>query len=88
MGCVCCVLQLYNMFPWLKPWVKNLKLMLKNQQIQVEEMKRIIRDLQETLNPQDPRGFIDSFLVRKQIAEVSLHGSTSCPGLKTGVLKV
>ncbi|XP_063045933.1 cytochrome P450 2K1-like [Engraulis encrasicolus] len=61
--------QLYNMFPRLKPWVKNLQQMLKNNEVHVEEMKRIIRGLQETLNPQEPRGFVDSFLVRKQDAE-------------------
>lgn len=59
------------MFPWLKPWVKNLKQMLKNSEVHVKEMKRIINGLQETLNPQELRGFVDSFLVRKQSAEVS-----------------
>ncbi|XP_031420565.1 cytochrome P450 2K1-like isoform X1 [Clupea harengus] len=63
--------QLYNMFPWLKPWVKNLKQMLKNSEVHVKEMKRIINGLQETLNPQELRGFVDSFLVRKQSAEES-----------------
>ncbi|XP_041942712.1 cytochrome P450 2K1-like isoform X1 [Alosa sapidissima] len=63
--------QLYNMFPWLKPWVRNLKQILMNAEVHEEEMKRIIRDLQDTLNPQELRGFVDSFLVRKQSAEES-----------------
>ncbi|KAL2101312.1 hypothetical protein ACEWY4_003073 [Coilia grayii] len=61
--------QLYNMFPRLKPWVKSLQRILRNNEVQKEEMKRIISALQETLNPQDLRGFVDSFLVRKQNAE-------------------
>uniref|UniRef100_A0AAZ3PYG5 Uncharacterized protein n=1 Tax=Oncorhynchus tshawytscha TaxID=74940 RepID=A0AAZ3PYG5_ONCTS len=62
--------QLYNMFPWLGPWLKSRKLLLKNIENNKKEMEELVRGLKETLNPQMCRGFVDSFLVRKQTLEV------------------
>ncbi|CDQ94385.1 unnamed protein product [Oncorhynchus mykiss] len=64
-------IQLYNMFPWLGPWLKSKKLLLKNIENNKKEMEELVRGLKETLNPQMCRGFVDSFLVRKQTLEES-----------------
>ncbi|XP_055754651.1 cytochrome P450 2K1-like isoform X2 [Salvelinus fontinalis] len=64
-------IQLYNMFPWLGPWLKSRKLLLKNIENNKKEMEELVRGLKETLNPQMCRGFVDSFLVRKQTLEES-----------------
>ncbi|KAL0993448.1 hypothetical protein UPYG_G00108030 [Umbra pygmaea] len=62
-------IQVYNMFPWLGPWIKNIKHIKKNVANMKVEVTGIIRGLKETLNPQMCRGFVDSFLVRKQSLE-------------------
>ncbi|XP_029574380.1 cytochrome P450 2K1 [Salmo trutta] len=64
-------IQLYNMFPWLGPLVKNKRLIIKNIADNKEEMKELVKGLKETLNPQMCRGFVDSFLVQKQNLEES-----------------
>eukprot|EP00063_Salmo_salar_P065290 XP_014040125.1 PREDICTED: cytochrome P450 2K1-like [Salmo salar] len=63
-------IQLYNMFPWLGPWLKSRKLLLKNIEKSKKEMEELVRGLKETLNPQMCRGFVDSFLVQQQTLEV------------------
>ncbi|XP_034151480.1 cytochrome P450 2K1-like [Esox lucius] len=62
-------IQIYNMFPWLGPWIKNLMVAKKNIVDWKSEVMEIIRGLKETLNPEMSRGFVDSFLVRKQTLE-------------------
>ncbi|XP_065109227.1 cytochrome P450 2K1-like [Paramisgurnus dabryanus] len=64
-------LQLYNMFPWLGPFLNSKKAILKNALNNKESIKQLISELLETLNPQDSRGFVDSFLIRKQSDEKS-----------------
>ncbi|XP_010897917.4 cytochrome P450 2K1-like [Esox lucius] len=64
-------IQIYNMFPWLGPWIKNLKYIKKNVVGAKADLMEIVRGLKETLNPQMSRGFVDSFLVRKQTLEES-----------------
>ncbi|XP_070958697.1 cytochrome P450 2K1-like isoform X2 [Oncorhynchus clarkii lewisi] len=64
-------IQLYNMFPWLGPWLKSKKLLLKNIENNKKEMEELVRGMKETLNPHMCRGFVDSFLVRKQTLEES-----------------
>ncbi|XP_071022148.1 cytochrome P450 2K1-like [Oncorhynchus clarkii lewisi] len=59
------------MFPWLGPLLKNKTLILKNIADNKGEMEELVRGLKETLNPQMCRGFVDSFLVRKQTLEES-----------------
>uniref|UniRef100_A0AAR2IWS9 Cytochrome P450 2K1-like n=1 Tax=Pygocentrus nattereri TaxID=42514 RepID=A0AAR2IWS9_PYGNA len=65
-------IQVYNMFPWLRSWVRNRKLIMINRENSIKGINRLVERLQETLNPQDCRGLIDCFLVRKQKAEVCL----------------
>ncbi|XP_041735066.2 cytochrome P450 2K1 isoform X2 [Coregonus clupeaformis] len=64
-------IQMYNMFPWLGPWIKNLTRLKKNVADMKMEVTELVRGLKETLNPQMCRGFVDSFLVRKQTLEES-----------------
>ncbi|KAL2101311.1 hypothetical protein ACEWY4_003072 [Coilia grayii] len=63
--------QLYNMFPWLKPLLRNVSHVLKNVADNLKDIQSYINNLQETLNPQDSRGFIDSFLTHQQSKELS-----------------
>nr|XP_055050849.1 cytochrome P450 2K1-like [Misgurnus anguillicaudatus] len=64
-------LRVYNMFPWLGPFLNSKKAILKNAHKNIESIKQLIAELLETLNPQDSRGFVDSFLIRKQSDEKS-----------------
>ncbi|XP_029913577.1 cytochrome P450 2K1-like [Myripristis murdjan] len=64
-------LQLYNTFPWLFKWVGNRKRFHKNGDSMREQMKKLFKHLQETLNAQQCRGFVDSFLAFKQSLEES-----------------
>ncbi|XP_029982357.1 cytochrome P450 2K1-like [Sphaeramia orbicularis] len=64
-------IQLYNMFPQLAGWIKDRKQMLKNLEINVKDVKHLVMALQETLNPDICRGFVDCFLIRKQKEEDS-----------------
>ncbi|XP_068605733.1 cytochrome P450 2K1-like [Brachionichthys hirsutus] len=63
--------QIYNMLPWLGPFIKNWKTMMKNIKENKEEFKRIIADLKESLNPEMCRCFIDAFLMHKLKLEES-----------------
>lgn len=62
---------IYNMFPWLGPCLTNYRHLMKNVEDNKEELRRIIADLKETLNPEMCRCFIDAFLTRKLNLEES-----------------
>uniref|UniRef100_A0A8P4KLN9 Cytochrome P450 2K1 n=1 Tax=Dicentrarchus labrax TaxID=13489 RepID=A0A8P4KLN9_DICLA len=62
---------IYNMFPWLGPFLKNWKHLMKNVERNIEDTKHIIADLKKTLNPEMCRCFVDAFLTRKQNLEES-----------------
>ncbi|XP_065109226.1 cytochrome P450 2K1-like [Paramisgurnus dabryanus] len=64
-------MRLYNTFPWLGPFLNTKKAMVKNAQKNIESITQLISELLETLNPQDSRGFVDSFLIRKLSDEKS-----------------
>ncbi|XP_071375985.1 cytochrome P450 2K3-like, partial [Centroberyx affinis] len=61
----------YNTFPWLGKWFSNRKRIQNSVIANKNQMTELIGGLQETLNPQMCRGFVDSFLVRKQSLEES-----------------
>ncbi|XP_048035123.1 cytochrome P450 2K6-like isoform X3 [Megalobrama amblycephala] len=63
--------QLYNMFPWLRPFVANQKLIMNNVRETFKQSKELLNGLKKTLNPQEPRGIVDSFLIRQQKDEES-----------------
>ncbi|XP_022520833.2 cytochrome P450 2K1 [Astyanax mexicanus] len=64
-------IRLYNVFPWIGPFLKSKRKLERNTEKNRKEINGIISSLQETLHPDDRRGFIDSFLVRKQSDEKS-----------------
>ncbi|XP_035258825.1 cytochrome P450 2K1-like [Anguilla anguilla] len=63
-------IRLYNMFPWLRWccgwWLVNRTQILKNFEKNIDEIMGLVKGLKNTLNSQDLRGFVDSFLVRQQ----------------------
>ena len=62
------------MFPWIGKWVANRKEIHTMVAANKEQNRRLFTRLKETFNPQMCRGFVDSFLLRKQNLEVGkLH---------------
>ncbi|XP_030592160.1 cytochrome P450 2K1-like [Archocentrus centrarchus] len=58
--------QLYNMFPRLFRWIKNRRVVLKNVEMTVRDVKHLIKHLKDTLDPDMCQGFVDCFLIWKQ----------------------
>ncbi|XP_077058385.1 cytochrome P450 2K6-like [Siphateles boraxobius] len=58
--------QLYNMFPWLRPFVMNQQRIVNNVREIFKQSEEILNGLKKTLNPKEPRGIADSFLIRQQ----------------------
>ncbi|KAI4887978.1 hypothetical protein NFI96_001881 [Prochilodus magdalenae] len=69
-------IQLYNMYPWLRSWIKTRELIVRNRESCIKGINELVNRLQETLNPQDCRCLVDCFLVRKQNAEESGEKNT------------
>uniref|UniRef100_A0A3B4ES68 Cytochrome P450 2K1-like n=1 Tax=Pundamilia nyererei TaxID=303518 RepID=A0A3B4ES68_9CICH len=63
--------QLFNMFPRLFGWIKNRQVVLKNVEMNVRDIKNLIKHLKETLESGLCRGLVDCFLIRKQKEEDS-----------------
>ncbi|XP_062401258.1 cytochrome P450 2K1-like [Sardina pilchardus] len=63
--------RLFVMFPWLGPLLSSWRRLKSKMQEHTDEMRKLIQELQETLNPLEQRGFVDSFLIRKQKEEES-----------------
>uniref|UniRef100_A0A669D7X4 Cytochrome P450 2K1-like n=1 Tax=Oreochromis niloticus TaxID=8128 RepID=A0A669D7X4_ORENI len=63
--------QMYNMCPALFKWSGARKELLELSATSTKQNRAFFRRLQETLNPQMCRGFVDAFLVRKQTLEES-----------------
>ncbi|KAK7175350.1 hypothetical protein R3I93_002300 [Phoxinus phoxinus] len=64
-------MMLYNIFPWLGPFLNSKRIAVRNALRNRAEMTKLFTGLLETLNPLDRRGFVDSFLIRKQNDEQS-----------------
>ncbi|CAK6963004.1 cytochrome P450 2K1-like isoform X1 [Scomber scombrus] len=64
-------IQIYNVFPWLGPWLKNWRELMKNVEDNKKETNSIIADLRKTMNPEMCRCFVDVFLNCQQNLEVS-----------------
>ncbi|XP_071390634.1 cytochrome P450 2K1-like [Centroberyx affinis] len=58
--------KVYNMFPWLGKWFGDRRQTLNVNAAHRNQMTKLIRGLEETLNPQMCRGFVDSFLVQSR----------------------
>ncbi|NP_001073172.1 cytochrome P450 2K19 isoform X1 [Danio rerio] len=61
----------HEMFPWVGPFLKSKRIIVENIIQSRAQMTKLITALLETLNPNDPRGFVDSFLTRKLSDEKS-----------------
>ncbi|XP_071394239.1 cytochrome P450 2K1-like [Centroberyx affinis] len=68
--------QVYNMFPWLGKWFGDRRQTVNVNAAHKNQMTKLIRGLEETLDPQMCRGFVDSFLVHKQSLEESGNMNT------------
>uniref|UniRef100_A0A3B4ZWG4 Cytochrome P450 2K1-like n=1 Tax=Stegastes partitus TaxID=144197 RepID=A0A3B4ZWG4_9TELE len=64
-------IMIYNVFPWLGPFLKNWRILMKNVENNKSNIRRIIADLKGTLNPDMCRCFVDAFLIRQQHPENS-----------------
>ncbi|XP_077069889.1 cytochrome P450 2K1-like [Siphateles boraxobius] len=69
-------MMLYNIFPWLGPFLNSKRIIERNLFKNRAEIMKLITGLLETLNPHDRRGFVDSFLNRKQSDEYSFKKDT------------
>nr|QLC36630.1 cytochrome P450 2K4-like [Kryptolebias hermaphroditus] len=64
-------ISVYNCFPWLGPFLKDWRDYIKHVKASREDVKQIIADLKETLDPEVCRCFVDAFLIRKKQLEDS-----------------
>ncbi|XP_049416542.1 cytochrome P450 2K1-like [Epinephelus fuscoguttatus] len=64
-------IQIYNLFPWLGPCLKNWRALMRNGEDYRNDVRRLIAELKETLNPEMCRCFVDAFLTRMMNLEES-----------------
>ncbi|XP_056117727.1 cytochrome P450 2K1-like [Rhinichthys klamathensis goyatoka] len=69
-------MMLYNIFPWLGPFLNSKRIIVRNLLKHRAEMTRLFTGRLETLNPHDRRGIVDTFLIRKQSDEQSCKKDT------------
>ncbi|XP_054616756.1 cytochrome P450 2K1-like [Dunckerocampus dactyliophorus] len=62
-------IQLYNNFPWLFSWVQHRRMILKNCDESIQDIKDLLAQLKEKLNPRVCTGLVDCFFMRKQKEE-------------------
>ncbi|XP_037544923.1 cytochrome P450 2K1-like [Nematolebias whitei] len=62
---------IYNIFPWLGPFLKNWRDLMKIIEDGKMNTRKIIAGLKETLNPDACRCFVDAFLIHKKHLEDS-----------------
>ncbi|XP_037834548.1 cytochrome P450 2K1 [Kryptolebias marmoratus] len=59
-------IMIYNLCPWLGPFLKNWRDMMKNIEANKAHLRKLISDLKETLDPEICRCFVDAFLIQKK----------------------
>ncbi|KAK1799183.1 hypothetical protein P4O66_007433 [Electrophorus voltai] len=64
-------MRIYNLIPWIGPFLKSKRTIDRNLTDHKNDLKRIFNDLKESLQSDNIRGFVDSFLLRKQSDEKS-----------------
>ncbi|XP_017280822.1 cytochrome P450 2K1 [Kryptolebias marmoratus] len=64
-------LWIYNIFPWLGPFLKNWRDFMKILEDNEKTVNKIIADLKETLDTEVCRCFVDAFLIRQKHLEDS-----------------
>lgn len=62
--------KIFNILPWIGPFLKSRRTLHLNGEENKKQIRELVSGLQETLNPEERRGFVDSFLLRKQSDEV------------------
>ncbi|XP_075880380.1 cytochrome P450 2K1-like [Nelusetta ayraudi] len=62
---------IYNVFPWIGPFLKNWRILMRNLEIRIEDNKNIIADLESSWDPSSCRCFVDVFLNRQLKVEKS-----------------
>lgn len=62
--------QIFNLFPWVRALTSNKRLLDKLVFDNKTTNFHLFNRLKETLDPQQLRGFVDAFMVRKQNLEV------------------
>ncbi|KAG9264556.1 cytochrome P450 2K1-like [Astyanax mexicanus] len=65
----------YNMFPWTGRFLRSVQKLFVNNEKNRVQIRELVKGLQETLNTEERRGFVDSFLLRKQIDESNQKAS-------------
>lgn len=62
--------KIFNILPWIGPFLKNRRTLQVNTKKTRKQVLELVSGLQKTLNREESRGFVDSFLLRKQSDEV------------------
>ncbi|XP_063042373.1 cytochrome P450 2K1-like [Engraulis encrasicolus] len=57
-------IQIYNICPWLRPVLWYWRVLMNKVNQDHDRIRQYSRDLKETLNPRQCRGFVDAFLTR------------------------
>uniref|UniRef100_W5M0Z0 Cytochrome P450 2K1 n=1 Tax=Lepisosteus oculatus TaxID=7918 RepID=W5M0Z0_LEPOC len=60
------VLQIYNVFPLTGVLLKSRRVFMRKIASMMAEINQLVRQLQQTLQENDKRGFIDAFLIKQQ----------------------
>ncbi|XP_013865519.1 cytochrome P450 2K1 isoform X2 [Austrofundulus limnaeus] len=63
--------QIYNFMPWLGPFIKNRRDIIKNMEDTKADVGKVIEELKETLDPEVCRCLVDAFLIHKKHLEDS-----------------
>ncbi|KAM9456705.1 cytochrome P450 2K4-like [Clarias gariepinus] len=64
-------IRIFNILPWVGPFLRSLRKLRANAEKNISQVRELVSGLQETLNSDERRGFVDSFLLRKQSDEQS-----------------
>lgn len=59
------------MFPQLGQFLSGYTLTMKNNEQNQKQIKKLVDNLEKTLNPEETRGLVDAFLICKKNAEVN-----------------
>lgn len=64
-------MRIFNIIPWIGPFLRSYRTFMKNVNKNEAQIQGLISDLQKTLDPNECRGLVDAFFLRKQNDERS-----------------
>ncbi|XP_066532137.1 cytochrome P450 2K4-like isoform X2 [Hoplias malabaricus] len=64
-------LRIFSLFPWIGRFLSDRRKLVSNGEKNNKQIRELVEALKKTLNPDEPRGIVDSFLIRKQSDEQS-----------------